>query len=154
MIENQEKLNLIFKYEDGVLYWRKNGKKAGTPHHTGYTQISLHGKLRNAHRIIFMMHHGWLPDLIDHIDGNRKNDRIENLRPASFSENLRNMRLRPTNSSGHKNVSWCKTKKKWVVQLSVNGRQTNFGRFDDLELASLIATEVREKYHGAFARHF
>ena len=48
---------------------------------------------------------------------------------------------------------WRKTGKKWAVQLSINGRQTNLGRFDDLEFADLVATEARDKYHGAFARH-
>jgi hypothetical protein len=63
------------------------------------------------------------------------------------------MKLRPTNKSGCKNVSWCNSKKKWAVQLSINGKQTNIGRFANLEFADLVATEARSKYHGAFARH-
>lgn len=154
MTLTKDNLLSVFEYKDGFLYWRKNGKKAGTRHHTGYTQVGLKGKLYSAHRLVFMMHHGFIPEIIDHIDGDRSNDRIENLRAASWAQNLQNMKLRPNNKSGVKNVSWCGKRNKWIVQLSINGRQTNLGRYDDLELADLIATEAREKYHGAFARHF
>jgi hypothetical protein len=150
---DQTTLLSVFEYKDGVLHWRKNGKRAGTRHHTGYTQIGFQNSLYNAHRLIFLMSYGWLPEVIDHIDGNRANNKIENLRPASWSQNLQNMQLKPTNKSGCKNVSWSRAKRKWAVQLSINGRQTNLGRFDDLELADLVATEARIKYHGAFARH-
>ena len=151
---DQNALKTVFDYKDGVLYWQKTGKKAGTLHHTGYTQISVNRKLYNAHRLIFMLHHGWLPEVIDHIDGNRANNKIDNLRPASWSQNLQNMKLRPTNKSGCKNVSWSKEKCKWVVQLNVNKQRRFVGFFDDLEFADLVATEARSKYHSAFARHF
>jgi hypothetical protein len=154
MTPEQMTLKTIFENKDGVLYWRKNGKKAGTPHHTGYIQISIDGKLHNAHRLVFMLHHGWAPEIIDHVDGDRSNNKIENLRPATWRQNLQNMKLRPTNKSGCKNVSWSAARKKWIVQLSIDGRQTNLGRFDDLEFADLVATEARNKYHGVFARHF
>ena len=153
MIIDQAAVQKVLEDKDGVLHWRKTGKRAGTLHHTGYTQVSIKGKSYNAHRLMFLLYHGWLPEVIDHIDGNRSNNSIENLRPATWSQNLQNMKLRPTNKSGCKNVSWCNTKKKWSVQLSVNGCQKNLGRFDDLELADLVAAEARDKYHGPFARH-
>ena len=153
MMLDKAALSEIFDYKDGELFWQKTGKKAGTLHHTGYTQICVDYKLYNAHRLVFMLHHGWLPEVIDHIDGNRSNNQIDNLRPASWSQNLQNMKLRPTNKSGCKNVSWCKRKQKWSVQLSICGKQTNLGRFNDLEFADLVATEARAKYHGAFARN-
>lgn len=153
MALDQTTLRRVLEDRGGVLYWRKTGKRAGTPHHTGYTQIAFEGKLYNAHRLMFLLYNGWLPKVLDHIDGDRSNNKIENLRPATWSQNLQNMKLRPTNKSGCKNVSWSNAKRKWVVQLSINGRQTNLGRFDDLELADLVATEARDKYHGAFARH-
>jgi hypothetical protein len=142
-----------FYYNDGVLYWKKSGKVAGTPHHTGYIQVGYKGKLYGAHRLIFAIHHKWLPEVIDHIDGNRSNNAIENLRPASWSQNLQNMKLRKSNTSGIKNVSWDKERKKWLVQINIDKKRVNFGRFDDLELADLVATEARNKYHGLFARH-
>ena len=153
MTPDQTFIREVLEDKDGVLYWRKTGKKAGTLHRTGYVQISLGRKLYNAHRLMFMLHHGWVPEVIDHVDGDRANNQIDNLRPATWSQNLQNMKLRPNNKSGCKNVSWSASKKKWVVQLSINGRQTNLGRFDDLEFADLVATEARDKYHGPFARH-
>jgi hypothetical protein len=153
MTLDQTTISTILEDKDGVLYWRKTGKKAGTLHHTGYIQVCVNKKLHNAHRLMFMLHHGWVPEVIDHVDGNRANNKIDNLRTATWSQNLQNMKLRPTNKSGCKNVSWCNSKKKWAVQLSINGKQTNIGRFADLEFADLVATEARSKYHGAFARH-
>ena len=144
----------LFEYKDGALYRKKNGQKAGTRHHTGYTQLHVKGSLFNAHRIIFLLHHGWLPDVIDHIDGNRANDSIENLRAATYQQNLYNMRLKLNNTSGVKGVVWEKQRKKWRVQMSIYGKNTNLGRFNDLELAELVAMEARDKYHGAFAKHF
>lgn len=153
MTPNQTTIQSLFEDKDGGLYWRKTGKKAGTLHRTKYIQVGIDGKSYNAHRLMFMLHYGWVPEVIDHIDGNRSNNKIENLRPATWTQNLQNMKLRPNNKSGCKNVSWSSAKQKWAVQLSINGRQRNLGRFDDLELADLVATEARNKYHGAFARH-
>ena len=150
---DQDLVKNLFDYKDGVLYWKKTGEKAGTRHHTGYTQINVKNKLYNAHRLIFILHYGYLPETVDHIDGDRANDSIENLRPATWSQNLQNMRIRGSNKSGSKNVSWDKEKRKWVVQLSINKKQTHIGRYDDLELADLVAAEARDKYHKSFARH-
>ena len=154
MTLDQAAIQKTFEDKGGVLYWRKTGKKAGAIHHTGYIQIGFGHKQNNAHRLMFMLHHGWVPEVIDHVDGDRSNNKIDNLRPATWSQNLQNMKLRPSNKTGCKNVSWSVAKKKWAVQLSINGRQTNLGRFDDLEFADLVATEASDKYHGAFARHF
>ena len=153
MIFDQSTALSVFEYRDGVLFWKKNSKRAGTKHHTGYIQIGYLGKLYNAHRIIFLMYCGYLPTVIDHINGDRSDNRIENLRAASWTKNLQNMRLHPTNTSGVKNVSWCNTRKKWAVFVSIDGKRVNFGRYDDLELADLVATEARNKYHKSFARH-
>jgi hypothetical protein len=75
------------------------------------------------------------------------------LRPATYPENNRNARIRKDNSSGCKNVCWRKDRKKWVVGIRINGKRINFGFFDDLELADLVAHEARDKYHKDFARH-
>jgi hypothetical protein len=150
----QEMLCNLFEYKDGSLYSKKTGKRVGCRHHTGYVHLVVNKKQYNAHRLIFLMHHGYLPETVDHVDGDRSNDRIENLRPATWAQNLQNMKMRASNTSGHKNVRWCKFRNKWTVEISVNKRRFNIGRFDDLEFANLVASEAREKFHGAFARHF
>jgi hypothetical protein len=115
--------------------------------------VGVGGKHYRLHRVIFFMHHGYLPDVIDHIDGDILNNKIENLRPATHTQNMRNTKLSSRNNSGVKGVNWDKKSNKWRVHISVDGKTKTFGRFKDMELAELIAIEARDKYYGEFARH-
>ena len=160
MITQDEALRL-FEYKDGEIYWRVDrgwnkttGKVAGGKSvASGYRVCSIGNKNELVHRIIFMMHNGYLPEEIDHIDGNPLNNRIENLREANRKTNGQNRKTQTNNTSGVKNVSWHKSAGKWNVRVEVNRKRHNFGLFDDLELAELVAIEARNKYHGAFAHH-
>lgn len=98
------------------------------------------------------MFHGYLPKSVDHIDGDRTNNRIENLRSVTHAQNSLNRKTPTNNKSGFKNVYWDKMFKKWVVNLNVNKKKIIIGKFDDLELAGLVAEEARDKYHGEYAR--
>jgi hypothetical protein len=155
---NRQKLNDIFEYRDGELYWKIRqgrswpGRMAGTAH-KGYKRISIDRKLYLAHRLIFLYHRGWAPAEVDHIDGNPRNNCIENLREASPNQNNANRGLRSNNVSGVKGVCWRKDTKQWFVQVSLNGRYVVRKYVKDLELAELVAIEARNKYHGQFARH-
>lgn len=156
----KEELHELFEYREGNLYWKKptnlNGKvgtKAGALDAYGYLRIQIKCKGYKAHRLIFLMHHNYLPKYIDHIDCNRLNNKIENLRPITSRLNIVNQGLTSRNKSGYKNVSYHNATKKWIVGLKVNGKSMNFGYFDDLELAILVATEARIKYFGEFANH-
>jgi hypothetical protein len=149
-----------FDYKDGELYWKnrtsnrnKLGQKAGSPDQHGYVNICFNYKKHKMHRIIFLMHHGYLPKEIDHIDGNPQNNAIENLRPANRSEQLCNTKLRKNNNSGVKGVCWDKAKQKWMVRVNKDKKNVYMGRFDDFELAELVAIEARNKYHGEYAWH-
>jgi hypothetical protein len=151
-------LNELFSYKDGALYWKnapcksvKSGQKAGFLNLKKYQKVKIKGKAYFAHRLIFMMHNGYMPEFIDHIDGNPENNLIENLRPASRQQNNANAKLRIDTASGAKGVTWHKSK--WNVRVSVNGERKHIGSFEDFELAELVATMAREKYHGLFARH-
>lgn len=119
-----------------------------------YWRIVICGKTLLAHRIIWFLHRNRFPEAdLDHIDNNKLNNKIENLREATRSQN--NMNTPPTkrNTSGVKNVSFHKRQKKWQVRVQVNRKMINFGYCEDLELAELVAVEAREKYHGNYARH-
>ena len=156
---NKQELHKIFEYKDGQLYWKESrgnvakGYKAGCLNARGYTEIWINKKLHKMHRIIFMMHYGYIPKMIDHIDGNPKNNCIENLRQATYNQNNHNAKIRKDNSTGCKNVSWHKIAKKWGVSIMFNKKTKHIGYFDDLELADLVAQEARNKYHKEFANH-
>lgn len=156
---NQEMLHQLFEYRDGELYRKiKKGKAnvgdiAGCDDGEGYMKTRVNGKKYRNHRLIFLMHHGYLPDFVDHIDGNRSNNRIENLREATKNQNGYNRKLSIRNTSGVKGVTWYKQTKKWRVQIRIHGVKTSIGYFDDLELAGLVAEEARNKYHKEFANH-
>ena len=149
----------LYEYKDGELFWKttyktshvKIGDKAGSFDSKGYRQVRFEGKKVLMHRVIFLMHHGWLPDCIDHIDGNPLNNKIENLRAATFNQNSHNAKLSKANSSGIKGVSWHKRHGKWNARLLINRKMMNLGLFDSIDEAKKVVTEARMKFHGAFA---
>jgi len=157
MIDQKTVLEL-FEYREGKLYWRvdrsrsvRAGDLAGC-RTTKYVQIRLDNRTYYEHQIVFLMHHGYILEEVDHIDINRHNNNIENLRAATRLQNSLNMPRRSNNKSGHKNVCWHKAAQKWQVSIKANGKRMHFGLFEDLELAALMASEARDKYHGTFAR--
>lgn len=157
----QDELKNLFYYENGVLFWKnvhpcspvKAGDKAGHLTKGGYLRTGVQRKLYLNHRLIFLMHYGHIPDQLDHINGVRTDNRIENLREATKYENTHNQRTRKDNTSGVKGVYWNKQKNKWYVRVGVFGKRKFLGGYDDLELASLVAEEARNLYHGEYARH-
>jgi len=100
-----------------------------------------------------MMHHGYVGDQIDHIDGNSLNNKIENLRVVTNSQNQLNRKLSSNSKTKFKGVSKHAQVDRYMVRLRIKGKETYFGLFEDLELAGLVADMAREKYHGEFARH-
>jgi hypothetical protein len=157
---SKELLNEIFHYEDGNLIWKKKiaknitlNKVAGRTIHHGYKMIGLYGRAYMSHRLIFMFHYGYFPKEVDHIDGNKSNNKIDNLRPATHSQNLKNQKLRTNNVSGCKNVGWSKREQKWRVRLTVNYKEKHIGYFLDRELADLVAIEATNLYHGKFSSY-
>jgi hypothetical protein len=156
----KELVQHLFDYRDGQLYWRvrpstsvRIGAITGSVNSTGYRQTRINKKIYLNHRIIFLWHYGWLPKNVDHKDKNPLNNKIDNLRAATESENSWNAKVRVDNTSGIKGVYKTKSENKWRVQVQVNNKRKNIGGFDDLELAELVAIMAREKYHGAFANH-
>ena len=149
-----------FQYENGNLYWKKPrsgiavGAKAGFIDSKGYLRVRFNGKKYLNHRLIFFMEYGYMPEMLDHIDKNSLNNRIENLRPATRSQNGYNKFMQKNNTTGYKNVYWHNQSKKWVVKINFNKKIKHIGLFKDIELADLVAQEARNKYYKEFACHF
>jgi hypothetical protein len=150
-------MNNLFEYKDGKLLWKTSrtnaivaGKEAGTKHTKGYRRVYFDGKTHAVHRVIWQMFNGDIPDgmQIDHIDGNPLNNKIENLRLATPRQNSLNRAYK----GKVKNVSLCSENNKYRVSLTSSGKRIFLGYFEDFELASLVATEARQKYHGIYAR--
>lgn len=138
----QKEVRRLFSYrKDGVLIRlvqtnprALSGDIAGSVCKRGYFQFQIEGKKYYTHRIVWLWHHGYLPENeIDHINQNKLDNRIENLREVSRSCNRRNTRTSRRNlSSGIKGVTWCKFTKKWRAIISVRGKQINLGCHHDL----------------------
>lgn len=150
-----------FDYRDGKLYWKKVahpnkqyliGQEAGSIHKTGYRHVTWLGKIYKVHRLIFLLEHGYMPKEIDHINGDRKDNRIDNLRPVTRSENQCNRHVLPSNTSGYAGVSWHNKSKAWIVRVMKNGKTVFQHYFKDLELAGLVASEARSLHHGIYAK--
>lgn len=157
---SKNNIKKLFYYNDGQLFWKikpsyrvKKGQKAGTIGNDGYEHIGIFGKIYMSHRIIFLYHYGYLPKFIDHINGNKLDNKIENLRVANINENQYNSKIRKDNISGVKGVSWYKRYNKWRAQCKVEGKTINLGYFNDIKEASMIVKKFREENHGIFFNH-
>jgi hypothetical protein len=149
----QEEIKSLFNYIDGEIYRKSNNKLCLSISSNGYKRVFINGKNYYTHRIIYLAQYGYMPDQIDHIDGNTLNNRIENLREASYQDNNRNRKKSIRNKSGYKNVIYVKKTGKWRVQFSINKKTISIGSFENLGLAVYVAAMTRKKYHGSFARH-
>lgn len=156
----KELLHELFEYNNGTLFRKKTrapnavaGAEAGWERPGGYRAVRLNHRDYRVHHIIFMMFNGYLPRELDHINNNPTDNRIENLREVSSSQNKMNMRIRSDSGSGIKGVSWDKSRCQWAVRVQMNGKYVHRSRHDDLELAELVAMEARNLYHGEFANH-
>ena len=161
-ILTQDELHKIYEYKDGYLYWkikpnaRKNiGDVVGCLDKTNlYYKTRYKDKNYLVHRLIFAWHYGYFPPMIDHIDGNKSNNKIQNLRAADNKSNQWNQKLHSKNTSGFKNVIYNKFKKVWVCRFKVNGKHIMRGYFKTPEEANELAIKMRKKMHGEFAKDF
>ena len=148
-----------FEYQDGKLFYKKSegcmkqGSEVGTVDKGGYLKTLIKRKPYRLHRIIFMMHHGYLPEFIDHIDGNTLNNRIENLREATHSQNQHNRKINKNNSTGVKGVTWYGNRNSFKARCCVNGKSHHVGYFKKLEDAEKAIKSFRIEHHNDFANH-
>lgn len=146
----------------GNIFWgsdirRKDlvGKVAGTISTSdGYRYVKC-GKSRNrvaVHRVVFLMHHGYIPEVIDHINGVRDDNRAENLRDAmGQSNNCANQKKQDGRTSRYKGVCWDSSRGKWSAYAKQNGRSFSLGRFASEDQAAMAYNKKAKELFGEFA---
>lgn len=133
--------------------WNKNfaGKQAGSIHKaSGYSIITINNKRYKAHRLAWLYVHGRMPsEQVDHIDHNRANNKINNLRLADASTNARNTKLPSRNKSGIIGVSFCNSRNRWRATISNGGKAKTLGYFHEKSKAAKArkSAEVEYGYH-------
>ncbi len=140
-----ERLKEVLNYnsETGLFFWKRKikniceGKPAGAHHNKGYIQLTIDCKNYLAHRVAwFYVYKEWPKDQIDHINRNKKDNRIANLRDVNNSTNQINIGTRSHNSSGVTGVVRSSKKHKpWAAQLHRNNKKIFLGYFDTVEKA-------------------
>ena len=157
----------LFNYdpESGELTWRVDtsatpkDKPVGTitrpkiKGYTSYIRVNVLGQPYKAHRIAWLMQTGdWPKSYIDHIDGDGLNNRWENLREATASQNAYNQKVRSDNTSGVKGVSYDKKRDLWYVYIDVNKKRKHLGRYETKDEAVAARLVAEKAYHGEYAR--
>lgn len=161
-VEDIHELRQFLSYDplSGVFTWKKKrsgrcciGSAAGNLQPDGYIKIQVLGRRYGAHRLAWAFGHGrWPVDLIDHKNGNTRDNRLSNLREADGSQNRANSGLNSRNSSGIKGVYWCKSSRKWRAEICVRGSTHRLGCFLDKSAAAAAYSDAAVRFFGEFAR--
>lgn len=158
---NQEELKRLYHYdsETGVFTFkeRRFGVKQGSPAGSrdpinGYMRMRVKGVLYLAHRLAWLYVNGdWPKKEIDHLDRNRENNRISNLREVTRSENLANKSLYRSSKTGLRGVHWHKQHRKFCASIQINGKRRHVGLFKTANEAELAYKEQSVKLRGEFS---
>ncbi|ECO4906473.1 HNH endonuclease [Salmonella enterica] len=152
---------LYYDESTGIFTWKKDrrgivrpGRTAGCVNGRGYCVLRVHGVLYASHRLAWFYVHGdWPNGEIDHINGCKTDNRINNLRVATRNQNARNVGLTRKNKSGVKNVHWNNGHNKYRACIEVDQKEIHLGYFTNISEAETAVKSARIKYHGEFACH-
>ena len=139
----------VWKYDRAHL--ARKGELSGTTGKGGYRMINHGGVPFGEHRLVWFAETGEIPYMIDHVNGDRSDNRFCNLRECNASQNCWNQRVPKNNKSGAQGVSWCKRRKLWRVYITVRYKQIHLGYFTDKDSAIEARMIGEEQYHGDFA---
>lgn len=152
----QQRAKELFEHVDGNLIWKVNKKSAkagniaGCKNSRGYLTVQVDGKNKTVHRVIWLMEYGWLPKLIDHIDGDRINNVLSNLREATVSQNLCNSRDYKKKSGLARNVRWNAKSQRWNIRVMKDQKEHYIGSCKDYDEAVSMAVAARKRFFGEF----
>lgn len=145
---SQETLREIFTYSDGDLINKKTGKVIGSKTMYGYIATNLNYKFYLVHRLIWIYHHGDIDKLeIDHIDRNRSNNKLENLRTCTSGQNKQNMTAYGENKGGCPGVNWKRLDNLWAVTIGLNYENIYLGSSKDYFEACCLRKSAENKYY-------
>lgn len=155
-LPDPQTLRNLLRYdpEAGFIFRKSDGARVmKTPHIKGYfCGVVLRRKML-SHRVAWAMHHGsWPEGEVDHINGDKHDNRIANLRDVPRCINARNAKMYLHNKSGHNGVSWSKDKNMWTAQITINWKNRNLGSYSDINDA-IAARKAAERGHGFTERH-
>lgn len=152
----------VYDPQDGRLYWKKReeneiwvaswnlrnaGRAVGSLSNHGYLSTRVDNRKYQVHRLVWLFIHGQHPsDFIDHINGVRTDNRIQNLRIAPMLVNGKNQAMRSTNKSGVMGVSWVRGREKWFSQIMVAGKTISLGYYDNIADAAAAREAANAKY--------
>jgi len=152
-MNNNDLLKEYLSYDENtvIIYWKKapsrivkEGSKAGNIGKNGYVRIQFKGRFYRGHRVAWFLYYGvWPSRGLDHINRNRSDNRIENLREVSQRENVLNKSIRKDNTSGYTGV--VSFKDKWRATISDNGKRISLGDFENIEDAAKARLEAEKK---------
>ena len=128
------------------------GKPAGNIDIHGYRRVSIENRKFWAHRLIWRLMTGEEPAMVDHINGDRGDNRFENLRAADQAENLQNRGASANSRTGVKGVHFSKAAGRYAAQIMVRRERHSLGLFDTVEEAAAAYAAAAAKLHGEFAR--
>ena len=151
---------LRYDAETGHLYWvapksnrLRPGQRAGCKMVNGYQKIALYQEQMYIHHIVWYLTHGeWPTEMIDHINGDRSDNRVENLRLANQSQQNFNMGLRESNKTGVTGVAICSKTGRFRAYLTLGRKQIYLGNHVTLDAAVAARKEAEAKYCGEFRR--
>ena len=145
-------------HQDWTIRWSINkgtaraGDEAGSEVGRGYRQIKHKGKRHLTHRVVFFIFNGFLPEVVDHIDGNTRNNNPENLRAASKSQNMINRKIQKNNNSGVPGVDFMIRRNVWRAQIHNGGKKIFLGTFKNKEDAIKARLTAQVELHGEYSR--
>lgn len=160
--QNQMRELLSYDPAAGTFHWLQRrgwvpaGAKAGTIGRDGYVKINVFGWPRKAHRIAWLLASGEWPPAnvdIDHINGNRADNRLANLRLASRAQNSWNSHAHNDSLHGFKGLTWIHGRQKWQVRICVHGSRKTLGHFTSLEDAQAVYRDAARHFFGEYASY-
>lgn len=151
-ILTQEQLKAKYSYDNLTgIFKNKYGKIVGNKNSRGYIRIYVNNTEHKAHRLAWLYVYGKFPDnFIDHINLDKSDNRISNLREATNKQNNYNVGISKRNTSGFKGVNYNKRICKWVAQASINNKNKYLGAFDTAEQASMAYLNFIKPIHGEY----